>query len=57
LVEVLSTIEKYDDSGLLKEVKTIFENISNLSSKIETFKSIDKKVDLNNNTLENVVNQ
>ncbi len=56
LVDSLSTIEKYDDSGLLNEVKSIFQNIEDLSDKIESFKSIDKKVDLSNNTLENVVN-
>jgi hypothetical protein len=52
LVDVISTIEKYDDSTLLDEIKSIFSNIENLNEKVDNFKPLDIKIDNNNKLLE-----
>jgi len=56
LVDVISTIEKYDDSTLLDEIKSIFSNIENLNEKVDNFKPLDIKIDNNNKLLEWIVN-
>jgi len=52
LVDIISTAEKYDDSELISQVKSIFSDIENLWNKIDNFKPLDMKVDINNRLLE-----
>lgn len=55
LVGIISTIEKYDDSTLLSEVKSVFGDIEKLNEKVDNFKPLDIKLDNNNKLLEWVV--
>ena len=55
LVGIISTIEKYDDSTLLSEVKSVFSDIEKLNEKVDNFKPLDIKLDNNNKLLEWVV--